>query len=132
MGRAVRAARSRRSDRHMCKGFQQTMTMSLVTVRIAARVVIAVVAGSLLVLVPARVFAQQSGVINACVLSTDDRDRNAGDGWLVRIIEATEACGRGEERIQWNVAGPQGSPGLNGAPGIPGPPGPAGPAGAQG
>src|ERR1700687_5465211 len=108
------------------------MTMSLDTVRYAPRVVVAVVAGSLLMLVPAPAIAQGSSIIYACLLSDGDRDRDPGDGKILRIVEANEACGRREVRIRWNVVGPQGPPGPAGLNGVPGSPGTLGPAGPQG
>jgi hypothetical protein len=107
--------------------------MLLLTVRFAPRVVIAVAAASLLALVQARVFAQHSTVINACVRSDESRKADDdGGGGIVRIVEANEACNRGEERIHWNVEGPQGVAGIPGATGAPGAMGPAGAAGLAG
>jgi Collagen triple helix repeat (20 copies) len=77
-------------------------------------------------------------VIYACVISDGRRDGDPDDGKLVRLVDAHEACRRGEVRIQWNVEGPMGPPGLRGAtgpqgaPGLPGGPGAQGPAGPTG
>src|SRR5580693_1394570 len=99
------------------------MTMSLHTVRYAPRVVVSVVAGSLLMLVPAPAIAQGSSIIYACLLSDGDRDhdrdRDPVDGRILRIVEANEACGRREVRISWNVVGAQGAPGPAGLNGVP-------------
>jgi len=59
--------------------------MSLYTVRSAPRAVVAVLAGSLLMLVPAPAFAQGSAIIYACLLSDGDRDRGQGDARILRI-----------------------------------------------
>src|SRR5262252_3669473 len=50
-----------------------------------------------------------------------DRDRD--EGKLVRLVTESEQCGRHEQRVKWNVQGPEGPQG---------PQGPQGPAGATG
>jgi hypothetical protein len=71
-------------------------------------------------------YAQAQTTIYACVHSDGDRDDDAEDGRLVRIVDAAEACKRRETRIHWNVTGPQGPAGPAG------PMGPVGPRGANG
>src|SRR5262245_52937210 len=82
-----------------------------------------------------------NNVIYACVISDGRWDGDPDDGRLVRLVDANQACRRGEVRIHWNVEGPigprgatgaQGLPGLPGAAGAPGAPGPAGAPGAPG
>ncbi len=80
--------------------------------------------------------AQTPNTIYACVAvaHSDDRDRrhddddNDGPG-SVRFVTASQACRRNENRVSWNITGPQGPAGL---PGPAGPVGPGGPAGAPG
>lgn len=67
-------------------------------------------------------------VIYACI----HLDRDGDQGRLVRLVAADEPCRSREQRIQWNVVGPQGPQGPAGAPGVPGPPGAQGPQGARG
>jgi type VI secretion system Hcp family effector len=73
----------------------------------------------------------KDGVIHACVDVVG----------IVRIVDPSAPCRRGEVRVTWNQtgpegpAGPAGARGINGVPGaagLPGAPGAIGPAGAQG
>lgn len=79
-----------------------------------------------------------SNVIYACVISDGRWDGDPDDGRLVRLVDANQACRRGEVRIHWNVegpmgpVGPRGATGSQGAPGVQGPTGAQGPAGATG
>lgn len=65
--------------------------------------------------------ATSGGVIEACV----------GPLGVLRLAEMGQ-CRRHEQRIQWNVSGPQGPAGPQGQPGATGPQGPAGPPGQGG
>ena len=49
-------------------------------------------------------------VIYACVRL----DRDSDEGRLARLVAVDEKCDRGETRISWNVAGPQGPIGPQG------------------
>ena len=71
--------------------------------------------------------AQAPPEIYGCVRV--DREHEAGEGRLLRIVASTEACRRNEVRVHWNIIGPQG---LTGPAGPMGPAGPSGPAGPQG
>ncbi len=62
------------------------------------------------------------GVFYACLRV----DRDQEEGRLVRLVSADERCNRGEQRVHWNVVGPQGPQGPAGTPGVPGLPGPRG------
>jgi hypothetical protein len=48
------------------------------------------------------------------------------------MVSATATCARGENKITWNVEGPQGPAGAAGPQGVAGPAGPAGPQGEPG
>src|ERR1019366_2975342 len=67
-------------------------------------------------------------VIYACVRL----DRDSDEGRVARLVAVDEKCARGETRISWNVAGPQGPIGPQGVPGPAGAQGPQGIAGPQG
>jgi len=81
-----------------------------------------------------------NNVFYACVRLDHDRD----EGKLVRLVAESERCDRREQRVKWNVQGPEGprgpqgpqgvpgSQGLQGAPGAQGAPGTAGAQGSQG
>jgi hypothetical protein len=56
---------------------------------------------------------------------------NPGNGTIYRVA-ANQACGQSQERLDWNIEGPQGSVGPQGAQGLQGPVGPTGPQGQQG
>ena len=61
-----------------------------------------------------------------------DCDQDHGDGFLVRLVSATESCRPHEMKIHWAVAGPQGPAGPTGPQGAAGPMGPQGAQGAEG
>ena len=61
-----------------------------------------------------------NGVIHACVRL--DRDGDAGK--LARLVAEDQPCKKNEQRVTWNVAGPQGATGATGATGVAGPAGP--------
>ena len=69
-----------------------------------------------------------NNVIYACLRL----DRDGDEGRLVRLVAADEPCRAREQRIQWDVVGPQGPQGPAGAPGLPGAQGPQGPQGPRG
>jgi hypothetical protein len=72
-----------------------------------------------------------NNVIYACVRLEDDGSATK----KIRLVSAETICARDENRIQWNVVGPegpQGPQGVQGPQGIPGPQGIVGPAGPQG
>jgi hypothetical protein len=58
--------------------------------------------------------AAADSVLTACI--------NGGNG-MMRLVDATQECHRNENRVSWNVTGPEGPAGP------PGPEGPTGPAG---
>src|SRR3954465_3952360 len=66
--------------------------------------------------------AVASDPIHACV--------NAAG--VVKIVDASAACGRSETALTWKPSGPAGAPGPPGAAGAPGAPGATGPPGADG
>ena len=69
------------------------------------------------------VYAKSSGdSIHACVSRW---------GWI-RIVDSGERCSRWETSLEWNIAGPPGSPGPAGEQGPEGPQGPAGEQGPEG
>jgi hypothetical protein len=86
--------------------------------------IIAIAASALSVLATSVVVSAQGGPdqINACV-----NDRGAP-----RFVPASEACAAGEDRVVWNVQGPQGAVGPAGPPGAEGATGPQGPKGSRG
>jgi hypothetical protein len=59
-------------------------------------------------------------------------DRDGDEARLVRLVAADENCRPREQRVHWNVLGPQGPRGLQGLPGVPGVQGAAGAIGARG
>jgi hypothetical protein len=62
-------------------------------------------------------------------------DRDGDEGRLVRLVAADERCRPREQRVHWNVVGPQGpqgAQGLQGLPGVPGVQGALGPRGEEG
>lgn len=67
--------------------------------------------------------ADAGPAINACY--------SLKDGTL-RVVAPGQACGKGEQSLQWNLAGPKGDPGAPGAAGAPGPKGDAGQPGTPG
>jgi hypothetical protein len=67
-------------------------------------------------------------IIYACVRLDRDKD----EARLARLVAADEDCRPREQRIQWNVTGPEGPQGVPGTPGLPGPQGEPGPPGTTG
>jgi hypothetical protein len=70
----------------------------------------------------------QDGVFYACIRLDRDRD----EGKLVRLVAESERCDRFEQRVEWNVQGPEGPRGSQGTQGLPGVPGQQGATGAAG
>lgn len=69
-----------------------------------------------------------NNVFYACVRL----DRDGDEGKLVRLVAESERCDRREQRVKWNVQGPEGPRGPQGPQGVPGTQGPQGLAGTQG
>jgi len=72
-----------------------------------------------------------NNVFYACIRLDRDRD----EGKLVRLVAENERCERHEQRVKWNVQGPEGPRGPQGPagqPGLPGLPGTQGPQGVPG
>jgi hypothetical protein len=67
--------------------------------------------------------ADTGAAINACYSLKDG---------TMRAIATGQACGKNEQSLQWNLAGPKGDPGSPGAPGAPGSAGAPGPKGDSG
>lgn len=84
---------------------------------------IAVVALMVLIVPIAKLAPNSAGVLEACI--------NPGNGGM-RLVAPTTACHNNESRVQWNIEGPAGPPGLTGPAGPTGATGPAGPAGPTG
>src|SRR3954454_18815100 len=62
----------------------------------------------------------------AGAVATDPIHACVNAAGVVKIVDASAACGRSETALRWNTsgpAGPPGPPGTAGAPGAPGPPG---------
>jgi hypothetical protein len=69
-----------------------------------------------------------NNVFYACVRL----DRDGDEGKLVRLVAESERCDRREQRVKWNVQGPEGPRGPQGPQGVPGTEGPRGVPGTQG
>jgi hypothetical protein len=90
--------------------------------RILAGVLGAVVAGGVVAMVQAAI-PDKNGVIKACYVPTLG---------VLRVVDSTATCQKGETALSWNVVGPQGPAGPIGMTGATGPQGIQGPVGPQG
>jgi len=85
-------------------------------------------------------FATGIGIPNAAAQIPSDNvfyacvrlDRDGDEARLVRLVAANEHCRAREQRVHWNVVGPQGPQGLPGVPGVQGVAGAIGPRGGEG
>lgn len=97
--------------------------MSIQISRRAGLICFALLAIAMLTVPVVRYASATSNVIEACV--------NPGNGML-RYVDSGTPCHANENRVQWNVTGPQGPQGPQGPIGPAGPEGPQGPQGLQG
>lgn len=84
--------------------------MTMTFLRRAGLVCLTFVAAAvvLLILPTARLAANSSGVLEACV--------NPGNG-MMRLVDANTACHSNETRVEWDITGPTGPAGPPGPPG---------------
>jgi hypothetical protein len=90
------------------------MTMSFLRRAGLAFLLFVAVVVALLMLPGARLSANSSGTLEACI--------NPGNG-MMRLVDPSTACHNNETRVEWDITGPAGPPG---SPGPPGPPGASG------
>ena len=105
------------------------MMKEFVRRRDPAAALVALAALLLLAALPSTVRAQQSSgpeVIRACFVPA------SGTIYRIGVAGGPTSCRGGHIEMQWNVAGPAGTPGAAGEQGPPGPAGPAGEAGPKG